>query len=416
MKSFSLQQIVDANLCSGCGACAGVAPEQIKMVDVMDSGLRPEAVEGSLSDDGARRAARVCPGAGLSHRFDRNDPAFIPELIDGWGPVVGLWEGHATSSDVRRAASSGGAVTALARFLLEQEDCDGVVHTAAHSEKPWLNQTVYSRSGTELDARSGSRYAPASPAEGIPLMKRAKRASVFVGKPCDVAALLKARQLDPDLESKTKVTIAIFCAGTPSTAGTLAMLKKMDIAPDHRLQSLSYRGDGWPGKATAVQSSGEQSSRKVEMTYAESWGGILTKHVQWRCRVCADHTGEFADISIGDPWYRTPAPGEEGDSLIVARTPLGKQMVEAAIAADYLSAKEAEPWVLPASQPNLLKTRGAIWGRTWASRMMLRGAPRYERMPTFRFWLSELSFTAKAQSFVGTWRRLFRHHRTSRGA
>jgi coenzyme F420 hydrogenase subunit beta len=74
------------------------------------------------------------------------------------------------------------------------------------------------------------------------------------------------------------------------------------------LAQLRYRGNGWPGDATAQTRGGHRS----RLSYADSWGSILTKHVQWRCRVCLDHTGEFADIAVGDPWYRAIPPGEFG--------------------------------------------------------------------------------------------------------
>jgi hypothetical protein len=58
------------------------------------------------------------------------------------------------------------------------------------------------------------------------------------------------------------------------------------------------------------------------ITYAEGWGRILQSERRWRCRVCADHTGAFADISVGDPWHAPPeGDTDAGRSLIVARTP-----------------------------------------------------------------------------------------------
>ena len=44
-----------------------------------------------------------------------------------------------------------------------------------------------------------------------------------------------------------------------------------------------------------------------------------------------DHTGEFADISVGDPWYREIREGEAGSSLIIARTEAGRDYITNAI-------------------------------------------------------------------------------------
>jgi coenzyme F420 hydrogenase subunit beta len=143
------------------------------------------------------------------------------------------------------------------------------------------------------------------------------------------------------------------------------------------------------------------------MTYAESWGDVLTKHVQWRCRLCADHTGEFADIAVGDPWYREPADGDLGSSLFLARSLLGQKILEDAAANGFIAVEKCEPAVLPASQPNLLRTRGAMWGRITACFLAGRSRPKYVRLPTFRFWL-RLSIREKIASIFGTLRRLSR--------
>jgi coenzyme F420 hydrogenase subunit beta len=36
------------------------------------------------------------------------------------------------------------------------------------------------------------------------------------------------------------------------------------------------------------------------MSYADSWGGILSRHVQFRCKICPDGTGGFADVVCAD--------------------------------------------------------------------------------------------------------------------
>jgi coenzyme F420 hydrogenase subunit beta len=146
----------------------------------------------------------------------------------------------------------------------------------------------------------------------------------------------------------------------------------------------------------------------MQLGYEESWGEILTKHVQWRCRLCPDHTGEFADIAVGDPWHIPRAGDDPGRSLIVARTRRGRQIVEGAISAGYLTASEADPRNIAKSQPSLLKVRASVWGRMMACRIMGVPVPHYVGMPLFVNWFNYLSLKEKAQSFAGTIRRVFR--------
>ncbi|MFP4216367.1 MAG: Coenzyme F420 hydrogenase/dehydrogenase, beta subunit C-terminal domain [Phycisphaerae bacterium] len=408
LKLADIQDVSDRQLCCGCGACAHVASEAVEMVDVPDAGLRPKLRPGAERNGQLKAAMDVCPGHALAHD-DHKEPDLHQNLADGWGPVLAVWEGYAGDGAVRHGGSSGGAATALSLYCIEHGGMEGALHIAAREDVPYLNETVMSRTREELLGRTGSRYAPASPCDRLGKIEAADRPCVFIGKPCDVAAAAKARRIRPALDEKLGLTIGIFCAGTPSTGGTLAMLKRMGVDDPSRLVSLRYRGNGWPGKATAEFRTDDGSIERRELTYQQSWGEVLTKHVQWRCRLCADHTGEFADVSVGDPWYKPPKDNAEpGRSLIIARTQRGRRMIEAAIAAGHLVAEPRDPEVLPASQPNLLRTRGAVWGRITTLRLMGRAAPRYRGMPMLRWWWSELTWKQKLQSVGGTVKRALR--------
>jgi coenzyme F420 hydrogenase subunit beta len=402
-------------MCCGCGACAYIDPQGIEMADVLEHGRRPLVREGSLQGAQAREALEVCPGVALEHRFDEKAPGLIRELIPAWGPVLEVWEGYSADDEVRFAASSGGAATALALYCIERGGMYGALHINARADIPYLNETILSRSRDEMMRATGSRYAPASPCDGLQRIEDAPAACVFIGKPCDVAATSKARRIRPGLDAKLGLTIAIFCAGTPSTRGTVEMLKKMGVSDMSEVKSVRYRGNGWPGNAVARfdTPAGEQ---KGEMTYADSWGNVLQKYRQWRCYVCIDHSGEFADIAVGDPWYRTVEPGEAGRSLILVRTERGRQILKEAMAAGYITAQKADPAIVYGSQKGFPTVRGSVWGRILVSRLMGAAAPKYRNMPMFRFWLGKLSLKEKAQSIYGTIKRVMRkklRHRAS---
>lgn len=396
MKSVrSIREVAERQLCTGCGVCAYIDPS-IRMVDDLYHGRRPLAQEG----DGLGEAIEVCPGAGLGHPRESR-PGAIASLAPAWGPVLQVYEGFAADQTVRHLASSGGAATALALYALERAGMHGVLHIRARPDVRYLNQTVLSRSRDELLAATGSRYAPASPCDGLGQIEDAPAPCVFIGKPCDVAGAVAAAGIRPDLDRRLGLTIAIFCAGTPSTRGTLTLLRDLGVDDPSELEEVRYRGRGWPGHFRA-----RTPDREVTTTYAHSWG-TLQRHRQWRCYVCADHTGEFADVAVGDPWYREIPEGEPGRSLVLARTPRGKALVEAAMADGYLVLEGVDPALVAASQPELLKTRGAIWGRIHVSRLFGAAAPRYTHMPMARFWWSHLSLREKLRSVLGTAKRVF---------
>ncbi len=403
MRIDSIDDVVRGQLCTGCGACAYLAPDDYQMVDIPDYGRRPKSA--SAIHLASTEVLKVCPGVGLSHARDAaQKPGIISSLFEGWGPVLGVWEGYASDPDIRYAGSSGGAATALALFSLEGEGMGGVLHTSSRKDVPYLNETVMSKSRDELLARTGSRYAPASPAEGLAQIEAASSPCVFIGKPCDVAAVQSARQLRPSLDEKLGLVVAFFCAGVPSMQGNLALLKRNGIHDPDTVSELRYRGQGWPGLWTARFKDETGEEKMSQMTYADSWD-FLQRYRQWRCYICPDHTGEFADIAVGDPWYRKVEAGELGKSLIVARTSRGLAMLKAAEKAGYLVLEKEDPDLLPASQPNLLATRGALWARLKILRLLGAAVPRYSGFGLFRFWWA-LGLKAKIQSILGTAKRV----------
>ncbi len=401
----SITDVAERQLCTGCGACAFVQPDVIRMVDDLDAGRRPvvDAVDGREPSTAAALAA--CPGVGL--RQTGLPAEHLEELGGAWGPVLEVWEGVAADDELRHAASSGGLASALALHMIERRGAHGVLHIRARPDAPLLNETVLSRTREQLLAAAGSRYAPASPCDRLDLIEEGPVPSVFIGKPCDVAAVARLREQRPALDERLGLTVAVFCAGTPTTRGTLEMLRSMGVEDPSQVESVRYRGNGWPGDAEVVVRTPE-GRRTHRLTYEQSWGEVLERHRQWRCYVCVDHTGEFADIAVGDPWYRELGEGDPGRSLILVRTERGREVLHEAMAAGTVRAELVGPSTLPASQPGLLRVRGAVWGRVTTSRLVGIPAPRFEGMPTFGVWWRELTLREKLRSTLGLLRRIRR--------
>lgn len=365
------------------------------MRDVGHAGRRPLPIAGithGVRDD----AVTACPGRRLEHEEGALDDA---PFRGEWGPVLALYECWSTDPQLRYRGSSGGAVSALAAHAVTSGAAVGVLQIQAARDDPLRNETVLNRRYDQIVSAAGSRYAPASPCERLDLVERADGPCVIVGKPCDIAAVRAAEKLRPDLAQHVGLTIGIFCAGTPSTAGTERLIQSLGVDPT-QVRSVGYRGEGWPGRFRVETTDGTRAS----MSYAESWGS-LTKDRQWRCLICPDHTGEFADLGIGDPWYRTPQDGEHGRSLVVVRTDRGRKALAAAMAAGVVDGYELPMERLRESQPGLEATRGAVWGRLLTMRILGLRTPVYRGMPSLRLWW-KLSTRDKLTSTGGTWRRV----------
>lgn len=400
--------MVDYQLCCGCGLCAYLHPNEIRMVDAPSVGRRPIFFNSSEQICDFQLALELCPGAGLScppNLLSRTNQ--IESLTSKWGPVLEIWEGYAADPRIRFKGSSGGAITAICTFCLEHEQMKGVLHVKADSNAPHLNTTVLSNTRMSLLEGTGSRYSPASPCERLDEIENLSGLGVIVGKPCDIAAVNKARKFREPLDRNIGLTIACFCAGTPCTNGTLEMLRQMGVADPFRLTKLRYRGNGWPGQTRAEYNLDQKGQAVHEWSYEQSWGGVLEKYRQWRCYICPDHTGEFADIAVGDPWYREITKESLGNSLLLVRSERGKEIVYRAIEQKYLIAEKRPAMVLSASQKNLEHARARLWGQLLALKLANVPCPKFDGFCLYANWRDGLSLAEKTRSILGTLKRVY---------
>lgn len=405
IKVKTIEDVVNYQLCSGCGMCESLEPKRYEMHDVEHVGYRPKIIATDQASSG--EAFNACPGHQLEHSYDRNDTQLDKELEGCWGPVYDVWEGYAADDAIRFKGSSGGAATALALFGLEQGHADTVFHTGGDPKRPYANESKKSRSKHELLESAGSRYSPASPCTSIKDIHNEVGNVIFIGKPCDTTAVANWQKIHSNNNNKIAIKIGFFCAGTPSTQGNLELIKNHATKDPARIESLKFRGEGWPGTWRALFDDPDGKKKIAELTYKDSWG-FLQRFRQWRCYICPDHTAEFADIAVGDPWYREVEKEEKGKSLIVVRTQKGRDYLAAAVEKGYVVLEKKDNSLLARSQPNLIKARGDVWGRLIALRLFGAAIPKYTGFNFFIFWVLNLSFRSKLGSIYGTIKRVKR--------
>lgn len=394
----SIEEIVQANLCLGCGACGQAVPDRIRM-EITAEGYNRPRIAVALQPQEQRRAVSVCPGAEVLSATS------LPEYHELWGPLLHSRVGWSTSASLRHQASSGGGLSALATFLLEQGKVDAVLHLGVSANDPLLNEFKISLTAEQVAANAGSRYAPGAPLSGLgEAVSRFQRVAV-IGKPCDIVAVRKLARVDALVQQRLKYCLSFMCAGVPSIRGTHAVINALGFAAED-IGQFRYRGNGWPGMATATTRSGQSNS----MTYDDSWGKILNRHLQFRCKICIDGTGESADITCADAWYGSaegyPSFNEqEGRSLVLSRTAAGEQLVQEAVAAGYLHIEALPVDHIEKMQPYQASRKRMTFSRVVALKLFGRKVPSY----SYRFlWklARTSSLQANAKSFLGMARRL----------
>lgn len=396
-----LPDVVNWRLCLGCGACAYICSEKrVELRDYLGEGIRPKVLEGDCGS--CRKCLDCCPVVQSSFNVAaRSGNAELgDDFTKQWGPVTGIWEGHAADEDIRFRGASGGALTAISAYCLEILGMHGVLQVAKDPDDPIRNCTVLSRTRAELVSSVGSRYSPGSVCNGLGLVERSPAPCVVVGRPVEIAAVQNTCRVQSSLSEKVGLTLSFFCAEAPATQGTVALLEKLGVKRQN-VSDLRYRGMGWPGHFAPILKGETQPVSKIP--YFESWG-FLQAYRPWAAQLWPDGSGELADITCGDPWYEKPDGKNPGFSLVVARTQRGKEIVEGAMAAGYLVLKPAEKWKLEKSQSGLLSKKGSVWGRCLALRCMGLPVTRFQGLDLWHCW-RRLSIKEKIKSIFGTFRR-----------
>ena len=399
MKIKTLNDIVNARLCLGCGVCSHIAGEDwITMKYVPDIGFRP-VIQGNLPSGLNSKLLSICPGYSLDigrSTYEEKKEKIINLQI---GNTNGIWEGWATEPNIRHHASSGGVLTALALYSLEQMGMKGVIQVTMDSIHPYQNKTVISRNKEDLIRACGSRYLPSIPLEAIGQLDKEKGPFCFIGKPCDVAALRNLMIDKPEFQKKIGLILTFFCSGTPSIEATKLLIRKLKIDPEEII-SLRFRGDGWPGDFKVTT-----SNHTDHISYDKAWSFLARQHRQFRCNICPDGLGEFSDISCGDAWYRKNEIGNNGCSLLLSRNEKGKSIIIDAIKMNYLTADIVDPYRVVFSQ-GPIERKGIVRSRLLGMSIMGMIVPHFKGFGLSRL-SHEVKWTIRIRNFLGIIKRYF---------
>lgn len=309
--------------CTGCGLCAAV--QNVPLGQDERGFCLPELTQQDLDFCG-----KVCPAGGAA--------SALQSRTQLWGHYEGVFVGWSTDPEIRRQASSGGILTALCCYLLDQKLVDGVIQTCAHRDICYGTYTRVSHTKEDVLDCMGSRYSISSPLAELTSLIRPGKTYAIVGKPCDISALRMYLKDNRELAAQLPYLLSFFCAGVPSLQAQQQLLRTLDCSDPAQCKKLQYRGNGWPGYATAEKLDGSSA----QISYEDSWGKILGRDVQKMCRFCLDGVGEFADVACGDIWHLTPDKKpdfteSDGQNIIFARTEAGNRLLECAMEAGYIT-------------------------------------------------------------------------------
>lgn len=323
----TITSIVRDGLCTGCGTCVALCPgEAIKLTKNDKKGTYvPELNKEKCEKCGI--CYNICPG----HKIDFkhfNLEIFQKEPENSLiGNYLECYIGYALDHDIRYNSASGGLITALLIFALEDGIIDGALVTRMKKDNPLEPEPFIARTKEEIIEASKSKYCPVPANIALKEILNSKDAKKFgvVGLPCHIQAIIKAEQINKILNEKIALCFGITCNHTPSFLATEFLLKKLKIKKGE-ITKIYYRGEGWPGVMKIIL----KNDRKI-LVESDYWGsGFGQCFFPIRCMLCCDYTCELADISFADAWL-PEIQDNIGTSLVILRKDASKKILEKAI-------------------------------------------------------------------------------------
>lgn len=302
-----METICKIDLCTGCGACAAVCPQECISLKPSAEGFLYPSIDDRLCID-CGRCASACPG---------NSP------VAAVRPAA-TYAGWSRDEIIRTSSSSGGAFYSLAESMIQQ---GGVVFGAV-----LCDDLVIRHIGVDdirlLAQMRGSKYAQSEMGNTYALIESylsQGRKVLFSGTPCQVAGLRSVFGLREGL-----VLVDIVCHGVPSVRFFHHYLEGLGKRyPDIDERSFQFRTlEAWNAIPNAVVGGERVPLRGHDSIYTKLFlKNLLHRESCYRCPyACAQRV---SDITIADFWeIGAEDPFEydtsRGCSLVLVNTPVGE--------------------------------------------------------------------------------------------
>jgi coenzyme F420 hydrogenase subunit beta len=371
---LTIEPVVKRKLCTGCGTCAGVCPnDAIEMAVHPDRGCYLPRLD-------RKRCTRcglcykACPGHSVDFE-SLNDNLFgeIPEDV-ALGRHLGCYIGHALDENIRYNCSSGGLVSALLAFALEEGLIDGALVTRMNRDNPRRPEPFIARTRDEILSAAGSKYCPVAAGAALDEILRVEGRYAVVGLPCHIQGLRKAEGHLPSLRERIRYRISLPCSLNYSFRGTERVLRNLGVSLD-QVAALQYRGRGWPGSMLIRLKNGIEQTIPLAQYYRE-----LRPHSLRRCTLCSDMLGELSDLTCGDAWLEQVMQADKiGSSFAVTRTAGAEELLEAAALKHAVELSELAVNDLLATQGHALFKKRKLAARIELFRRFGQSVPTYRQ-------------------------------------
>ena len=326
MSKNNISTIVEECLCTACGTCKSVCPKGAISLRENTAGF----IYADMDDT-------KCISCGLCRISCPSDKehSILPE--DPFhGKCIKAYLAHSCDPNIRQSSQSGGLVTALLCFLLDNNKIDGaVVNRYNPSNK--RTEAFYTESREAIIQSSGSKYTQSSVVPVVFDNSDKRLAAVTLG--CQAESIFQLRKKSPDKIKGLQYIIGLVCIGQNSGHMTEKLISLLNLSSEETEAIYSFRSKdkdfgGWPGNVSIKTPNAQYTlpkNRRIE---------LRTIYESYRCLLCYDQMNVFSDIVCGDPWGINHEGLKAGYTVVISRTNKGQKLLEDAQGAGYVVLEE----------------------------------------------------------------------------
>ena len=344
---------INSGLCVECGACELVCPTHAIELKKYSWGRNPELV-GKCTDEFCDKCHTVCPAHKVplteieTKYFGKARQKGTDD--DKTGVWRNVYTGYALDQEIHNKAVSGGFITAMLVFALENKMIDGAVLAGFDPEIPYEAKAFVATTREEILACAGSKYQPHPQLLGLrEALDKGLTKLAITSTPCHAIAVRKL-MMNSEFEEfgrRIKLVLSNICGAHWSRHGTEWLITECLQTKLSDVGKVTYRARPFPGDFKVQLKDGTDAVAP----FVNHLLGQLAKFTPEECRYCLEKVASCGDIVVGDTWHHPILdPGKlfsytkeeiaaseqiqaaiNGVSAVIVRSEIGQQFVDAAI-------------------------------------------------------------------------------------
>lgn len=317
-------KLADEKVCTGCGACYSICPNNAIEMKKNDEGfLFPEINEENCTN--CNLCARSCP---VLREYKGNSGHYYACV--------------SKDDKVKKASSSGGVFSLIAEKII---DLDGVVFGAVFDESLNVVHT-YTENKEGLEKLRGSKYVQSKIGDTY---KKAKefleegRFVLFTGTPCQIGGLYSYLKKDYD----KLYTQDMVCHGVPSEKVWETYKKFREKKSGAKLRRIFFRHKNYDWKRFCVLFEFSNNTQYLQIFFEDLYmkGFLENLSLRKSCYNCHyKHIERESDITLADFWGVQKVLPEMydkmGTSLVFVNSQKGEKLFE--LISDSIKYKEVD--------------------------------------------------------------------------